>query len=118
MKGRIFFALLVLIAILFIPAPARAQTTFFYVATAVDSNGVESVFSNEASATINQQAVPPKLSVVLKWNASTSTVLGYNMYRSKVSGSGYVKINTALITGLTYTDTFLPPAPPTGLSGT
>jgi hypothetical protein len=118
MKGRIFVALLVLVAILFVASPARAQTTFFYVATAVDSSGVESAFSNEASATINQNAVPPKLTVVLKWNASTSTVVGYNIWRSKTIGTGYVKINTAPIVVLTYTDTFLPPAPPTGLTGT
>src|SRR5712664_2094777 len=30
-------------------------------------------------------------SVALTWNASTSTVLGYNVYRSTVSGSGYAR---------------------------
>jgi fibronectin type 3 domain-containing protein len=43
-------------------------------------------------------------SVALSWIASTSTVSGYNVYRSTTSGSGYVKINSALVTGLTYTD--------------
>jgi hypothetical protein len=115
MLRYIWFLAVALGAALFAVPGASAQTTFFYVATAVDSNGVESVFSNEASATINQQAVPPKLSIVLTWAASTSTVAGYNVYRSKVSGSGYVKINAALVTALTYTDTFLPPSPPTTL---
>ncbi|HKD49574.1 MAG TPA: choice-of-anchor D domain-containing protein [Candidatus Acidoferrum sp.] len=43
-------------------------------------------------------------SVALTWNASASTVSGYNVYRSTTSGSGYVKINSSLVSGLTYTD--------------
>jgi Bacterial Ig domain/Carboxypeptidase regulatory-like domain len=44
-------------------------------------------------------------SVTLNWAASTSKVSGYNVYRSTLSGSGYVKLNGALIAGTTYTDT-------------
>jgi hypothetical protein len=43
-------------------------------------------------------------SVALNWNASTSTVSGYNVYRSTTSGTGYTKINASLVSGLTYTD--------------
>src|SRR5207245_10868722 len=39
------------------------------------------------------------------WNASTSAVSGYNVYRSTVSGSGYTKINSSLVVGLSYSDT-------------
>jgi hypothetical protein len=42
--------------------------------------------------------------VSLNWTASSSTVAGYNVYRSTVSGSGYVKINTSLINALTFSD--------------
>jgi hypothetical protein len=42
-----------------------------------------------------------KHSVTLTWNASTSTVAGYNVYRSTVKGRDYVKINAALVTGQT-----------------
>ncbi len=43
-------------------------------------------------------------SVALSWNASTSTVFGYNVYRSTVSGTGYTKINSSLVPALGYTD--------------
>jgi hypothetical protein len=44
-------------------------------------------------------------SVVLNWTASTSAgVTGYDVYRSTVNGSGYIKLNSAPIGGLTYTD--------------
>ncbi|HSK44754.1 MAG TPA: choice-of-anchor D domain-containing protein, partial [Candidatus Binatia bacterium] len=43
-------------------------------------------------------------SVDVNWVASTSTVAGYNIYRGTLSGGPYSKINTTLITGLTYTD--------------
>jgi len=33
-----------------------------------------------------------------------SAVAGYNVYRSTVSGSGYVKLNGSLISGLAYSD--------------
>ena len=42
--------------------------------------------------------------VSLSWIASTSTISGYNVYRSTTSGSGYVKINSSLVSGLAYTD--------------
>jgi fibronectin type 3 domain-containing protein len=43
-------------------------------------------------------------SVALSWNASSSTVSGYNVYRSTVSGTGYTKINSSLDSALAYTD--------------
>jgi hypothetical protein len=42
--------------------------------------------------------------VALTWNASTSTVSGYNVYRSTVSGSSYTKINSTLVAVLSYSD--------------
>jgi hypothetical protein len=44
-------------------------------------------------------------SVLLDWTASPSSgVAGYNVYRSTVSGSGYAKINSSAVGGLTYAD--------------
>ncbi len=44
-------------------------------------------------------------SVQLNWSPSTSTVSGYNVYRSTVSGSGFVKLNSSLVANLDYSDT-------------
>jgi len=42
--------------------------------------------------------------VALSWNASTSQVAGYNIYRSMAAGGPYAKLNTALETTTSYTD--------------
>ncbi|HTT32802.1 MAG TPA: immunoglobulin domain-containing protein [Methylomirabilota bacterium] len=44
-------------------------------------------------------------SATLTWTGSTSTVSGYNVYRGTVTGGPYTKINSSLVTSLTYTDT-------------
>jgi len=44
-------------------------------------------------------------SVTLNWVASTSSNLaGYNVYRGTASGGPYVRLNSAVVTSLTYTD--------------
>jgi len=43
-------------------------------------------------------------SVSLSWTASTSTVNGYNVYRSLTSGTGYTKLNGSLVSVVDYTD--------------
>ncbi len=43
-------------------------------------------------------------SVALSWTASTSTVAGYNVYRSTVSGAAYAKINSSMVAAVIYTD--------------
>src|SRR5262249_5581310 len=48
--------------------------------------------------------VPVAHSVDLNWGASTSTVNGYRVYRSTISGAGYQLITSSLIPGTTFTD--------------
>jgi len=40
----------------------------------------------------------------LSWTASTSSVVGYNVYRAAQSGGPYTMINTALQPGTSYAD--------------
>jgi Abnormal spindle-like microcephaly-assoc'd, ASPM-SPD-2-Hydin/Cep192 domain 4 len=44
-------------------------------------------------------------SVSLSWGASTSSVAGYVVYRSNVSGGPYTGLNSSPVTSLSYTDT-------------
>lgn len=108
--------LVFLFAVVLIPAKAQGPT-YFYVTTAVDVNGFESAFSNQATATFSQgQHI-----ATLTWTAAVvptggAAIAGYNVYRAKVSGGPYTKINTTLVTSVTYSDTFVPPNAPTGLA--
>lgn len=43
-------------------------------------------------------------SVNLSWHASTSDVIGYRVYRSETSGSGFSALNGTAITAVNYTD--------------
>jgi hypothetical protein len=42
--------------------------------------------------------------IKVSWTASTSTVAGYNLYRGTVTGGPYTKVNSSLITTLTFLD--------------
>ena len=44
-------------------------------------------------------------SVVLAWSASTSAVVGYNVYRATVRGGPYTKLTSVPTTNLSFTDT-------------
>jgi fibronectin type 3 domain-containing protein len=48
---------------------------------------------------------PISHSATLSWTASTSTVIGYNIYRGTVSGGPYTKINSSVDATTTFTDT-------------
>jgi len=63
------------------------------------------------STTSNGQAAISRLrvsakqrTVVLKWNASTSTVTGYNVYRGGASSGPFTRVNGSLVPELSYTD--------------
>lgn len=78
----------------FNPPAAGGTTGSFTVASTAGSP------SSSLSATgVNHH------SVTLNWTASTSSgVSGYNVYSSSTSGGPYTKLNSALVTGATYTD--------------
>lgn len=57
-------------------------------------------------AAINFTATPQAAhSVSLTWSSSpTTTVTGYNVYRTTISGSLFARVNSGPVTGLAYTD--------------
>jgi fibronectin type 3 domain-containing protein len=74
------------------------------------ANGSVNILSNATGSTssvsLSGTGVAPAVShsVDLSWGASTSSVTGYNIYRSKVSGSSYAKVNGSLVGGASYAD--------------
>ena len=60
------------------------------------TNGKPSIFR---VATLGKQHT-----VTLTWNASSSPVAGYNVYRSMTSGGNYLRINPSPVPGPSYTD--------------
>ena len=80
---------------------APAGTGLIPGSVTVTSNATNSPASITLSGT-GVQPVPH--SVTLTWTASTSTVSGYNAYRSTVSGGPYTKLNSTPIAATTYVD--------------
>jgi hypothetical protein len=82
----------------------------FSPALAVAASGAITVTSSAANSPINislsgtgTQTVAH--SVTLNWTASTSSVVGYNVYRSTTSGGPYALITSSPLAGTTFTDT-------------
>lgn len=92
------------------PGQSLTFGVVFSPTAAGSATGTVSVASNAngSPATIALSGTGAQASshtVALTWNASTtSTVTGYNVYRSTTSGSGYEKLNSSLVSGLNYTD--------------
>lgn len=61
--------------------------------------------ANSASQTSTLSAAFTFFHIVnLSWAASTSTVTGYNVYRSSTSGGPYTKLNSTSVPGTSFTD--------------
>jgi hypothetical protein len=91
------------------PLQTLTLTALFSPAVAGSVNGSISIVSNAngspASVSLSGTGVAPvQHSVALTLQAGTSTVSGYNVYRSTASGTGYIKLNSSLVSSLTYTD--------------
>jgi hypothetical protein len=64
---------------------------------------------SQVSESLTGSGVQAKQSVVLNWNASSSKVVGYNVYRGSRSGGPYAKINRSVDSGTRFTDTSVAP---------
>jgi len=63
-----------------------------------------SASDSEVSESLTGGGVVPTESVRLSWDASTSQVLGYNVYRGSQQGGPYARINAGIDPAITYTD--------------
>jgi hypothetical protein len=79
------------------PTAGTSSGSISFVSNASDPSLPQS-FTGDGTQTSGQQ------SVALSWNPSTSTVIGYNVYRGTQSGGPYSKLNSALLSGTSYTD--------------
>lgn len=87
-------------------------TVTFTPPAAGASNGQVTFLSNASNAQLNQsfsgngtQGISGgPHSVALSWNPSTSSVVGYNIYRGTQSGGPYTKLNSSLEPATLYTD--------------
>jgi hypothetical protein len=92
------------------PNQSNSVSVQFSPTAAGTANGSVNIVSNAtgsaSSVSLSGTGVAPAVphSVDLNWGASTSSVAGYNVYRSSVSGSSYVKVNGSLVGGVGYAD--------------
>src|SRR6266581_1255627 len=89
---------------------AAGQSTNFSViflpATSGSLTGSVSVVSNATNspATIALSGTGVSHSVTLSWTASTSSVVGYYVYRGTLTGGPYTKLNSTPLVTITYDD--------------
>ena len=89
---------------------STAVSVQFAPTVAGSANGSVAIVSNAtgaaSSVTLSGTGTAASVnhSVGLNWGASTSSVSGYNVYRSAVSGSAYAKVNGSLVGGVNYAD--------------
>jgi hypothetical protein len=93
-----------------ITAGQTAPYTVLFAPTSVGliSGSVKFVSNSTSSpttVTLSGTGQAPQHSVVLSWVASTSTVVGYNVYRGTQSGGPYTLITSSTVLATTYTDT-------------
>ncbi len=91
------------------PGQTASLSVTFAPAAAGSASGTVTVTSNATNSPITVAltgtGAAQAHSVGLSWTASTSSVIGYNVYSSLVSGGPYVKLNPTPMAATTYTDT-------------
>ena len=68
------------------------------------SNAADPSLKESLTGTGTSSSGTTSHNVTLSWNASSSPVSGYNVYRGTASGGPYTKINPSLETATVYTD--------------
>lgn len=93
--------------------------TFWYTVTTVNAKGFQSVQPTAISATF----LAGKNTANVTWTAAVvqadgTAIAGYNVWRGNSSIGPFTQINTALVTGTSFSDSFQLPNAPSGLSVT
>jgi len=84
-------------SLVFIPQSSGAASgSISFASTAAGTPVIESLTGSGTA--------PQSHTVSLGWNASTSAVVGYNVYRGSTSGGPYARINPVLGAGTNYLD--------------
>jgi hypothetical protein len=92
------------------PNQSTAVSVQFAPSVAGAVNGSVKIMSNATGSpsgvALSGTGVAPAVrhSVALNWGASGTSVAGYNVYRSTVSGSSYAKMNGSMLGGVSYAD--------------
>lgn len=71
---------------------------------AVAATGLATLDVSLAGTGVVAASSPTPHQATLAWNASTSVVDGYNVYRGSTSGGPYTRINASTLTALTFDD--------------
>lgn len=85
--------------ITFSPQAAGSSSGSLSFASRVSSSNTEAL-----SGSGMQPPSPAAHSVSLSWDPSTSTVVGYNVYRGTQTGGPYTMVNSSVQAGTTYSD--------------
>jgi len=90
------------------PGQSVPFTVTFAPQTSGTASGTLSFVNNSPASpvvqSLNGSGVSPQHSVSLNWTASTSAVVGYNVYRGNASGGPYAKVNAAVDPSTSYVD--------------
>jgi hypothetical protein len=92
------------------PNQSTSVSVQFAPSVAGSASGSATIVSNatssNSSVSLSGTGIAPTVphTVALNWGASSSSVAGYNVYRSSVSGSSYAKMNASPIGGVSYAD--------------
>ena len=94
------------VTVSFDPKSAGAVTGGLAIASnATNSPAVGLTGSGVASSSSSSSSsASAKSSVALNWDASASSVIGYNVYRGTISGGPYSKLNSSVDSTASYTD--------------
>ena len=90
------------------PSAGVTMNVVFAPAASGSVTGTVTITSNAANSPLTISVSGTGLAVthsaVLSWTASTSIVVGYNVYRGSVSGGPYTKLTSSLDVSTTFTD--------------